>query len=89
MLELITKIFKEGGNSDKSNYRPISVLLMLYRLFEKFILDQLYQYLEASGFLTSSQSGFRALHSAGTCLLKCTNDWYSGIDKGLLTGLIL
>ena len=39
-------------------------------------------------FLTSIQSGFRALHLSATCLLKCTSDWYSGMDKGLITGLI-
>ena len=38
--------------------------------------------------MTSDQSGFRALHSSATCLLKCTDDWYSGMDEGLLTGLI-
>ena len=48
---------------------------------------QLYQYLELIGFLTSNESGFRALHSSATCLLKCTDDWYSGMDEGLLTGL--
>ena len=30
----------------------------------------------------SDQSGFRALHSLLTSLLKCTNDWYINIDKG-------
>ena len=29
----------------------------------------------------SDQSGFRALHSVLTSLLKCTNDWYLNIDK--------
>ena len=29
-----------------------------------------------------------ALHSTITCLLKCTDDWFNGIDKGLLTGMI-
>ena len=60
----------------------------LSRLFEKLIYDQLYQYLERGEFLTLEQSGFRALHSSTTCLLKCTDDWYSGMDEGLLTGLI-
>ena len=81
----VTPICKGG---EKSNYRPISVLPVLSRLFEKLIYDQLCQYLERGGFLTSEQSGFRALHSSTTCLLKCTDDWYSGIDEGLLTGLI-
>ena len=81
----VTPIYTEG---EKSNYRPISVLPVLSRLFEELIYDQLYQYLERGGFLTSEQSGFRPLHSSTTCLLKCTDDWYSGIDKRLLTGLI-
>ena len=84
----VTPIYKEGEKSDKSNYRPISVLPVLSRIFEKLIYDQLYQYLDGSGFLTSDQSGFRPLHSTATCLLKCTDDWYSGMDKGHLTGLI-
>ena len=84
----VTPIYKEGDKSERSNYRPISVLPVLSRLFEKLIYDQLYQYLERGGFLTSDQFGFRALHSSATCLLKCTDDWYSGMDEGLLTGLI-
>ena len=87
-IALVTQIYKEGEKSDKSNYRPISVLPVLSRLFEKLIYDQLYQYLERGGFLTSEQSGFRALHSSATCLLKCTGAWHSGMDEGLLTGLI-
>ena len=84
----VTPIYKEGDKSERSDYRPISVLPVLSRLFGKLIYDQLYQYLERGGFLTSDQSGFRALHSSATCLLKCTDDWYSGMDEGLLTGLI-
>ena len=64
------------------------MLPVLSRLFEKLIYDQLYQYLKGGGLLTSDQSGFRVLHSSAICLLKCTDDWYSGIDEGLLTGLI-
>ena len=84
----VIPIYKEGEKSDKSNYRPISVLPVLSRIFEKLIYDQLYQYLDGSGFLTSDQCGFRPLHSTATCLLKCTDDWYSGMDKGHFTGLI-
>ena len=85
-ITLVTPIYKECEKSEKSNY--ISVLPILSRLFEKLIYDQLYQYLERGGFLTSEQFGFKALHSSATCLLKCTNDWYSGKNEGLLTGFI-
>jgi len=53
----VSPIYKEGEKSENSNYRPISVLPVLSRLFEKLIYDQLYQYLDRGGFLTSEQSG--------------------------------
>ena len=77
----VTPIYKEGEKSERSNHRPISVLRVLSSLFEKFIYDQLYQYLERGGFLTSDQSGFKALQSSATCLLKFTDDWYRGMDE--------
>ena len=64
------------------------MLPVLSRLFEELIYEQLHQCLEQDGFLTSEQSEFRALDSSATCLLKCTDNWYSGMDEGLLTGLI-
>ena len=84
----VTPIFKEGERCKKSNYRPISVLPVISRLFEKLVFDQLYQYLDDNGFLSPDQSGFRALHSTVTSLLKCTDDWYKGLDTGQVTGLI-
>ena len=38
---------------------------------------------------SSNQSGFRRLHSTLTCLLKSTDDWYSGLDLGKLVGLVV
>ena len=41
----VTPIFKAGDRANKSNYRPISVLPVISRLFEKLIYNQLYQFL--------------------------------------------
>ena len=79
---------KDSNIEDRSNYRPISVLPVISRLFEKIIFDQMYKYFFANKLFFSDQSGFRALHSVLTCLLKCTNDWYMNFDKGLYTGVI-
>ena len=70
-----------------SNYRPISVLPVLSRLFEKLVYDQLYNYLISNEMLFSRQSSFRKLHSVLTCLLKCKNDWYLNIDSGQYTSV--
>ena len=37
--------------------------------------------------LFSDQSGLLRLHSALTCLLKVSYDWYNGLDLGKLVGL--
>ena len=47
----ITPIFKEGDRACKENYRPISVLPVVARLFEKLIFDQLYNYLNINNLL--------------------------------------
>ena len=41
----VSPIFKNGSKSDLNNYRPISVIPTVAKIFEKIIYDQLYQYL--------------------------------------------
>ena len=59
----VAPIFKSGPTNDRSNYRPISVLPFVSRVFEKLIYKQLYDYLDRNKLLFSKQSGFRSLHS--------------------------
>ena len=70
----VTPIYKDGEKAIKSNYRPISVLPVISKLFEKLVFNQLYQYLNGSGLLYKGQSGFRELYSTVSCLLKSTDD---------------
>ena len=84
----ITPILKDGDRTEKSNYRPISVLPVISKLFEKLVFNQLYQYMKENGLFTSDQSGFLLLHSTLTCLLKMSDDWYNGLDLGKLVGLV-
>ena len=81
----VSPIYKDGNIEDRSNYRPISVLPVISRLFERIVFDHMYKYLIVKKLFFSDQSGFRDLHSVLTCLLKCTNDWYMNFDKGLYT----
>ena len=84
----ITPIFKEGDRAERSNYRPISVLPVISRLFEKLVFNQLYEYLVKNKLIHPGQSGFLKLHSTLTCLLKNTDDWYSGLDTGQMVGTV-
>ena len=84
----VAPIFKNGEQTDRSNYRPISVLPVLSRVFEKLVYNQLYEYLEENKHLFLHQSGFRSLHSVVTSLLNNTNDWYVNIDNGKYTAMV-
>ena len=61
---------------------------LVSRVFEKLVFNQLYEYLDKDKLIYYKQSGLRSLHSAVTCLLKSTNDWYVNMDKGRFTATV-
>ena len=60
-LAKVTPIFTAGSKTALNNYRPISVIPAVAKIFEKIIYDQLYNYLNVNDLLTSCQSGYRAI----------------------------
>ena len=64
------------------------MLPFLSRAFEILVFNQLYGWLDKSKLIYYKQFGFRSLHSAVSCLLKSTNDWYVNIDKGRFTAIV-
>ena len=53
----VTPIFKADSKVDPANYRPICVLCVIAKLFEKSIFNQVYSYLNDSKLLSKYQSG--------------------------------
>ena len=82
----VAALFKRLDNLAKENYRPVSVLTALSKLFEKVSGVQLSSYFESifSKFL----SGFRHTFSCQTILLKMIEDWKQCIDTGKMVGTI-
>ena len=68
-------MFKEGEPSDLNNYRPISVISVMTKVFERIVYDQLYNFLTNEDIISNHQSGFRSLHSTVTALLEATDNW--------------
>lgn len=87
-LAKVTPIYKKGGKKDPSNYRPISVIPAISKIFEKIVYDQLYNYLDKYEILTVNQSGFRNLHSTMTALIEATNKWSLDLDQGRFNGIV-
>ena len=83
----VTPIFKANEKDNLNNYRPISVLPAVAKIFERITYNQLYAYLNGHKLLSNFQSGFRPLHSTATALLEATSNWLSNMDSGLLNSV--
>ena len=71
----VTPPYKQSDRGDvNNNYRSISVIPIVAKVFERTVYDQLllYAYLEEHDILCQNQSGFRANHSTVTALLEAT-----------------
>ena len=74
---------------DPSSYRPISLLPLISKIFEKIVHDQMIDYLAQYNILYKYQSSFRTKHSTDLCLSYLNDKILKGFDNGLLTGMIL
>ena len=64
----VIPIFK-SGDKDENNYRPISVLPSISKIFEKAITERLNRFLESSILLSNNQFGFPKNKSTETAIL--------------------
>ena len=87
-VAIISPIFKSESRLECNNYRPISVLSVVAKVFEKVISEQMSIFLETRGMLTKQQAGFRKKNSTETSLLNSTNEWFINMDHGFLNGVI-
>lgn len=81
----ICPIPKTLSPSTLVDYRPISVLPVLSKVFERVILKQLTDFIELKAIYHDKQSGFRKGHSTTTLLLKLKDDILNAMRKGEVT----
>jgi len=84
----VTPLFKDGFADDPNNYRPISVLPTISKLFEKVVCSQFYDFLSRFKLLHGKQSGFRPKHSCQTALLQLVDSWLKEMENGNFTGIL-
>ena len=83
-LARVIPLPKPGAKTDVNNYRPISILPILSKLFEKIVYKQLNYYLEQNNILYKHQYGFRKNHSTTQAIINTLKYLYSNLDSGKL-----
>ena len=78
----VIPIHKGGDIKDPSNYRPISILPVLSKIFEKHVNSQIHKYLTTNKLLHKLQCGFREGYSCVDSLHKLISDCLSARSDG-------
>ena len=84
----VAPVYKGGDKDNLDNYRPISVLPTVARVFEKLIYERMIKYFEPNDPLSKKQWGFISLHSTALSLMSKTNDWFINISKDHLNAVV-
>ena len=78
----VIALHKKGASDNPSNYRPISLLSIFSKIFEKIMHKRLYDFLELNEVLHPLQFGFRRKHSTSHTLISMTEKIRNTIDNG-------
>ena len=78
----IIPIFKKGSKNLIENYRPISLLPSISKIFERVIFDQLSNHFSSNKYFYDRQYGFRKSHSTEYATLEFINKIISYMDSG-------
>ena len=83
----ITPIFKKSDKYSKNNYRQVSILPAISKIFERLMFYQINQYMQDK--LSIFLCGFRKGMSAQNCLLFMVEKWRRHLDKYEKAGVLL
>ena len=78
---------KKDDMTDKGNYRPISILPTVSKIFERIMYKAIATYMEK--YFSPFLCGLRKGYSAQDCLIVMTEKWEKAIDKKENAGAIL
>ncbi len=78
----VVPVFKKGDKSLVSNHRPISLLPVISKVFERVVFRHLFAYLDNHSLLTWRNSGFKPLDSTVNQLIFLTHKIQEALDKG-------
>ena len=86
-VQNVSPIHKDDDRSAKKNYRGVSILYILSKIFERELNDQISEYIE--NFLSDFLFGYHAGYGTQYCLVAMIEMWRKALDEGKVAGAIL
>ena len=83
----ITPVFKKDERTKVENYRPISILPPVSKIFERIMVNQISVYIEK--YLSSYLCGFRKGYNTQHCLIIMLEKWRKALDNHHVAGALL
>lgn len=80
-VSIVKPILKKGNKQQMQNYRPIALLPIFSKIFEKYIYNELYTYLEKQNILCNEQKGFRKNTTINMAIYDFLNRIMTNIDN--------
>ena len=76
----VTPVYKNKSKNSKDNYRPVSILSNISKIYERCLYDQIQVFFDS--ILSKYQCGFRRGYSAQHCLITLIEKWKKSADNG-------
>ena len=86
-LGLVSPIHKSGSKTERSNYRPITILPVVSKILESVILRRLDDHFNANKILNPNQFGYTKSSNTEIAALHILNDIYLSLDARRATAL--
>jgi len=74
-----TPVFKKDDRTNCTNYRPITALNSVAKVFESLLSKQISDKTDSE--MYSKMSAYRKMHSCETNLIRVTEDWKKAMDN--------
>ena len=75
-------VHKKSDKQILKNYRPVSLLPICRKVFERLIYNSLFEYFIENDLISPNQSGFKPGDSCTNQLISITHEIYQSFDDG-------
>ena len=79
----VVPVFKKGDKQLLKNYRPISLLPIIGKIFERLLYNQMFEFFIRNDLISQNQSGFKSGDSCMNQLLAITHEIYKSFDASI------